>query len=79
MIISHADDEQLRQIAAKSPHPGVHSGSLINKCAARRLVAAGLVHNSGGSPSSLAYLSVTKIGAELLRMVDKINARRSGG
>lgn len=75
MMISRAEDEQLRQIAAKSPHPGVHAGDLINKPAARALVEKGLVYNSGGSPSSLSYLSITSVGAELLRIADEINAR----
>lgn len=75
MMISKQDDEQLRQIAAKSPHPGVHAGDLINKPSARRLVVAGLVHNTGGSPSSLSYLSITKEGRALLAVVDEINAR----
>ena len=79
MMISKADDEQLRQIAAKSPHPGVHAGDLINKPATRRLVEAGLVQNSGGSPSSLGYVSITKDGRTLLDMVDEINARQTGG
>lgn len=74
MMISKVEDEQLRQIAAKSPHPGVHAGDLISKPAARRLVDAGLVLNSGGSASSLGYLSLSKEGATLLRMVDEINA-----
>lgn len=80
MIITEAEDEQLRQIAAKSPHPGVHAGDLINKPATRRLVEAGLVNNSGGSPASLAYVTISKDGRTLLDMVDKINAeqRRKG-
>lgn len=76
MIISKQEDEQLRQIAAKSPHPGVHAGDLINKTATRRLVAAGLVRNSGGSPSSLSYLSISPEGKALLEAVDEINARK---
>lgn len=76
MMISKADDEQLRQIAAKSPHPGVHSGDLINKPSTRRLVEAGLVRNSGGSSSSLAYLSITDEGRALLNIVDEINSRK---
>jgi len=75
MMISKIEDEQLRQIAAKSPHPGVHAGDLISKPATRKLVAAGLVLNSGGSPSSLGYLSISETGAKLLRIVDEINNR----
>jgi len=74
MMISKVEDEQLRQIAAKSPHPGVHAGDLISKPATRRLVEAGLVHNSDGAPASLAYVTISKGGATLLRMVDEINA-----
>lgn len=76
MMISKADDEQLRQIAAKSPHPGVHAGDLVNKPSVRRLVEVGLVRNSGGSPSALAYLSITDEGKALLEVVDEINARK---
>lgn len=76
MIISKIDDEQLRQIAAASPHPGVHAGDLISKPSARMLVEKGLATNSGGSPSSLAYVTITKAGRNLLEVVDEINARR---
>lgn len=79
MMISKTEDEQLRQIAAKSPHPGVHAGDLISKPATRRLVDAGLVLNSGGSSASLGYLSISTEGRTLLRMVDEINARQPGG
>lgn len=75
MMMSKEDDAQLRQIRAKSPHPGVWSGDLISKPSARKLVAAGLVRNSGGSPSSLAYLSITAEGEALLRAVDEIDGR----
>ena len=75
MIILHSESEQLRQIAAKSPHPGVHAGDLINKTATRRLVELGLVLNSGGPSSSLGYLSISKAGTELLSVIDRINAK----
>lgn len=74
-MFSRTEDEQLRQIAAKSPFPGVHAGDLISKPAARKLVEAGLVENSGGSPASLGYLSISKTGSALLRAVDEINSR----
>ncbi len=76
MIISKVEDEQLRDIAKHSPHPGVHAGDLISKPAARKLVDAGLVNNSGGSSASLGYLTISKTGRTLLDMVDEINARQ---
>ena len=66
--MNRAAEEQLRQIAAKSPHPGVHSGDLINKPVARWLVAEGYAQNSGGSPSSLAYVTITESGQAMLDM-----------
>lgn len=68
--MNRAAEEQLRQIAAKSPHPGVHSGDLIDKTATRWLVSEGYARNSGGSPSSLAYVTITDAGRAMLGMFD---------
>lgn len=68
--MNKAAEEQLRQIAAKSPHPGVHAGDLISKPATRWLVDEGYATNSGGSSSSLAYVTITSAGREMLRIFD---------
>lgn len=68
--MDRAAEEQLRQIAAKSPHPGVHAGDLINKPATRWLVDEGYATNSGGSSASLAYVTITDAGRSMLGMFD---------
>lgn len=75
MLMTKIDDEQLRQIAAASPHPGIHAGDLISKPSTRMLVEKGLAQNSGGSPASLAYVTITEAGRNLLAAVDEINGR----
>jgi hypothetical protein len=74
MIMTKTDDAVLRQLRDASPHPGVHAGDLICKTTTRRLVEKGLAHNSGGSPSSLGYVTISTTGRELLSAVDEINA-----
>jgi hypothetical protein len=76
--LNRAAEEQLRQIAAKSPHPGVHSGDLINKAATRWLVDEGYAKNSGGSSSSLAYVTITDAGRAMLSIFDDGNAYPGG-
>lgn len=71
--MDRAAEEQLRQIAAKSPQPGVHSGDLVNKVAARWLVSQGYAHNSGGPPSSLVHLTITDAGRSMLGIFDDTN------
>jgi hypothetical protein len=73
-IMTRADIDQLRQIAAKSPHPGVWSGDLINKPSTRRLIDMGLVQNSGRSASALSYISLSKRGTEILQTADAMIA-----
>jgi transcription initiation factor TFIID subunit TAF12 len=68
--MNRAAENQLRQIAAKSPHPGVHAGDLIDKTSTRWLVEGGYANNSGGSPSSLAYVTITDAGRAMLDMLD---------
>jgi hypothetical protein len=68
--MNRAAEEQLRQIAAKSPHSGVHSGDLVNKPATRWLVDEGYARNSGGSSSSLAYVTITDGGGAMLGIFD---------
>lgn len=68
--MNSAAEEQLRQIAEKSPHPGVHSGDLISKPVTRWLIDEGYAVNSGGSSSSLAYVTITDSGRDMLSMFD---------
>lgn len=74
--MNRSAEEQLRQIAAKSPHPGVHSGDLINKTATRWLVDEGYAKNSGGSSSSLSYVTITDAGRAMLDMFTDAGGRK---
>ena len=68
--MSPTTEEQLRNIAAHSPFPGVHAGDLICKTSTRWLVDEGYVQNSGGASSSLGYVSITDAGRAMLEMLD---------
>jgi hypothetical protein len=75
--LNRAAEEQLRDIAKHSPHPGVHAGDLICKTTTRWLVEEGYARNSGGSSSSLSYVSITEAGRAMLEMFDLPNATES--
>lgn len=68
--MNRAAEEQLRDIAKHSPHPGVHAGDLICKTTTRWLVDEGYAKNSGGSSTSLGYVTVTDAGRAMLEMFD---------
>ncbi len=74
--MNRAGEEQLRQIEAKSPHPGVHSGDLINRPATRWLIDEGYAKNSSGSSASLAYVTITDAGRAMLGMFEDGNSGR---
>lgn len=60
--MNRAAEEQLRDIAKHSPHPGVHAGDLICKTTTRWLIDEGYAKNSGGSSASLGYVTITESG-----------------
>ena len=68
--MNRAAEEQLRDIAKHSPHPGVHAGDLICKTTTRWLIDEGYAKNSGGSSSSLGYVTITEAGLAMLEMFD---------
>ena len=64
--MTKAQREQLEQLRAAG-FRGVRSGDLINKPATRELVRLRLADNSGGSPSSLSVVYITKAGRDALQ------------
>lgn len=66
--MNRAAEEQLRDIAKHSPHPGVHAGDLICKTTTRWLIDEGYAKNSGGSSASLGYVTITESGRAMLEM-----------
>jgi hypothetical protein len=75
--MNRAAEEQLRDIAKHSPHPGVHAGDLICKTTTRWLIDEGYAKNSGGSSSSLGYVTITESGRAMLEMFDNAAAHEA--
>ena len=59
---SRGDESQLRQLY-KSRWSGVWCGDLVSKDSTRMLVREGYAENTGGSPSSLDRVYISKKGA----------------
>jgi hypothetical protein len=57
--------EQLQQLKSAGLR-GVWSGDLIDKTSTRELVRLGLADNTGGSPSSLNRVYISKAGRDAL-------------
>lgn len=66
MKLRKHEKELLQQLLRACPS-GVWCGDLISKPVARDLVALGMAHNSGGSPSSLDNVSITDKGRDALK------------